>query len=185
MSSESSSSETVARGPGWQQRAAAVADANREPAAIPRELMAEIFAHARECYPEECCGLLMGPSSDAPLQRVVRCTNVQSQRYARGESQLDASHGFWIDPHELEGALRSAEERKEVLQGVYHSHIDTAAYPSHTDLQAAAGPNGRPLWPGVGQLVVSVRDGEVREAALFEWDANAGIYKGRRAREAD
>lgn len=159
-----------------------MADPLRPPAELPRELLSEIYAHARECYPEECCGLLLGPSG-AGLH-ILRCTNVQSQRFARGESHLDARRGFWIDAQELESALREAEGRGERLHAVYHSHIDTEAYLSHTDLLAATGPGGSPVWPGVAQLVISVRDGAVRGAALFEWDTSTARFLGRVVRES-
>ena len=167
---------------GWRERAAVVVDPSSEPGLLPRELMLEVFQHARECYPEECCGLLIGPLAAAP-SHFVRCTNVQSRRRAQGESELDARHAFWIDEGELLGALRSAEERGEELRVVYHSHVDTPAYLSHTDLQGALTPDGLPLWPGVAHLVVSVREDGVREAALFAWDPELKRFLGRRVEE--
>jgi proteasome lid subunit RPN8/RPN11 len=145
---------------------------------LPLEVVIEVFTHARECYPEECCGLLIGATASTP-QRVVRCTNVQSQRHSRGESDLDARHGFWIDERELMRALREAEERGEDLRAVYHSHIDTEPYLSRADVEAALGPGGKPLWPGVSHLVVAVRDGVVREAVLYDWDATDARFVGR------
>jgi proteasome lid subunit RPN8/RPN11 len=183
MRSESSNPDSPSEEAVWKERAAAVPDRGQPAAVYPRELMGEVFAHARECYPEECCGLLIGESVREP-RRVVRCTNVQNQRYAKGESHLDASHGFWIHEQELEAALRRADETGEALCVVYHSHVDTEAYLSRTDLLAATTPDGTPIWPGVAQLVVSVRSGAVLDAALFEWDAESGAYRGRLAREA-
>lgn len=165
----------------WRERAAAVCDAAADPAQLPRELLLEVFQHARECYPEECCGLLTGTDSDGPLH-VVRCANVQSKRLARGESNLDATLAFWIDEQELLHALRSAESSGERLLVIYHSHVDTAAYLSHTDVAGALGPEGEPLYPGVAQLVVSVHDAGVGEAALFEWEPRARAFRGRPAR---
>jgi proteasome lid subunit RPN8/RPN11 len=167
-----------------QERAAALFESERPPAVFYRPLLAEVFAHARECYPEECCGIILGPRDGEPRQ-VVRCTNVQSVRHSKGESQLDAGHGFWIDEQELERALRDAEQRGETLRVVYHSHIDTGAHLSQTDVESALGPEGAPLWPGVGHLVISVGDNGVQAVALFEWDSECGIYIGRQAREAD
>ena len=152
----------------WRARAAAVADPERPPVRLPGALITELYAHARECYPEECCGLLIGPPGALP-HRVLRCTNVQSRRKSEGESDLDARHAFWIDERELLTALRDAEQAAEALRGVYHSHVDTEAYLSHTDAACAAGPDGVPLWEGVPQIVVSVREGKVQGAAWFEW----------------
>ena len=166
----------------WRERAAVVVDPALEPSLLSRALMLEVFQHARECYPEECCGLLIGPPAAAP-SRFVRCTNVQSRRRAQGESELDARHAFWIDEGELLRALRSAEERGEELRVVYHSHVDTPAYLSHTDLQGALSPDGLPLWPGVAHLVVSVREDGVHEAALFDWAPEVQCFLGRGVEE--
>jgi proteasome lid subunit RPN8/RPN11 len=165
----------------WQTRAAAQLDATLEAVQLPRDLLAEVFQHARECYPEECCGLLLGADRELPT-RVVRCTNVQSTRVVRGESDLDARRAFWIDEQELLNALRGAEQRGELLGVIYHSHVDTAAYLSFTDLEGALGPDGRPLYPGVAQLVVSVQESGVLGAALFEWDESARRFLGRGVR---
>lgn len=165
----------------WQARAAAQVDDSRDPARLPRELLFEVFQHARECYPEECCGLLTGAGPESPV-RVIRCSNVQSMRVARGESDLDASRAFWIDEQELLNALRGAEQRGERLVVVYHSHVDTAAYLSFTDLEGALGPDGRPLYPGAAQLVVSVQESAVLGAALFEWEESSRRYRGRAVR---
>ncbi len=182
MSTEPSNQRATTRDPAWSLRAVAQPESERSPAVFHRPLLAEVFAHARECYPEECCGLMLGPPGAEPRQ-VVRCTNVQNVRLAKGESKLAASQGFWIDEQELERALRAAEARGEELRVVYHSHVDTGAYLSHTDLEAALGPEGTPLWSGVGQLVVSVAESGVREAALFEWDEERQAYVGRLVRE--
>ncbi|HTO71661.1 MAG TPA: M67 family metallopeptidase [Myxococcota bacterium] len=165
----------------WRERAAAVADPGAEPAQLPRELLLEVFQHARECYPEECCGLLMGTEREGPLH-VIRCANVQSQRVARGESNLDATRAFWIDEQELWNALRSAESAGEKLLVIYHSHVDTAAYLSHADAAGALGPDEKPLYPDAAQLVVAVADSGVGNAALFEWDAGARAFRGRAVR---
>jgi len=165
----------------WQTRAAAQLDSSLEAVALPRELLLEVFQHARECYPEECCGLLTGVDSESPA-RVVRCSNVQNTRVARGESDLDARRAFWIDEQELLNALRAAEQRGEALVVIYHSHVDTAAYLSFTDLEGALGPDGKPLYPGTAQLVVSVQESGVLGAAFFAWDEAAQRFRGRGVR---
>jgi proteasome lid subunit RPN8/RPN11 len=152
------------------------------PLRLPRALMLEIFGHARECHPEECCGLIVGAEATGSW-RVVRCSNVQNARLARGESDIDARHGFCIDERELLQALRSAEQAGHSLQAIYHSHVDTAAYLSHADLRGAVASDGRPLWPGVAQLVVSVWEDGVRGAAWFDWEAVPGRFAGRGIQE--
>ncbi len=147
-----------------------------------RGLLLEVYEHARECYPEECCGILTGPPQGPPRE-TVRCTNIQNRRRASGESTLDARHAFWIDEADLLRAIDDAEAAGDRMLSVYHSHIDTGAYLSDADVKAAVGPDGVPLWPGVGHLVVSVQQGTVREAAYFEWDEDVREFVGRSVRE--
>lgn len=112
----------------------------------------------------------------------MRCDNVQNRRRARGESELDATRGFWIDELQLLRELQAAEARGDELLVVYHSHPDAGAYLSRTDVSAALDGDGAPLWPGVSHLVVSVRDGAAREAALYAFDAGSGSFVGRSVR---
>ena len=165
-------------------RIAAAKQDSQEPAELPAALALGLYKHAVECYPEECCGLLIGPSAGPPA-RQVRCRNVQSRRQSRGESDLDARHAFWIDERELLDSLREAEAAGEALRGIYHSHVDGDAYLSHTDVDCALGPDGLPLYPGVSQLVVSVWDDGVRDLACFDWDDVARTFIGRGVRKVD
>jgi proteasome lid subunit RPN8/RPN11 len=168
-----------AQGPtGSAQSAAAVQDASLTPVSVSQDLVIAMFEHALQSYPEECCGLLIGPA-EAPPERAVRCTNVQSLRKSRGESDLDARHGFWMDEKELHDVLREAERGGGELRAVYHSHVDALAYLSQADLRGALGPDGLPLWPGVSQFVVSVWDDGVRDVTCFDWDQQASCYVGR------
>jgi proteasome lid subunit RPN8/RPN11 len=146
-------------------------------------VLLEVYEHARECYPEECCGVLVGPRGEAP-RRAYRCTNVQNRLYAAGKSTLDARHGFWIDETDLMTVTREAEEAGEQVMAVYHSHVDTGAYLSQADVRGALGPGGEPLWPAIGYLVVSVQGGTVRGAGYFEWDEGEGAFVGRPVQEA-
>ena len=197
--------------PAWAERAAAVRDPTAPAYVLPRALAAEVYQHARECYPEECCGLLLARPG-APAHRIVRCTNVQGTRAAAGgkavraardvsasgpaaadsgelrrlaaaddasSPALSARHAFWMDERELLIALRTADARGEELCAVYHSHIDTEAYLSWIDADCAVGPSGTPHYPGAAQLVLSVREGTVRDAVAYVWDRASQRFVGR------
>ncbi|MEE8558742.1 MAG: M67 family metallopeptidase [Myxococcota bacterium] len=158
------------------------ADLDLEPLLVPRDRLLEVYEHARECYPEECCGILTG-AFEGSFERGVRCTNLQNRRHATGESALDARQAFWIDEMELLQALREAEAREQRVVAVYHSHTDAGAYLSQADVSAALDADGLPLWPGVGHLVVSVQGGTVRSCAYFSWDEVRRSFIGRAVRE--
>src|SRR5215216_554559 len=93
---------------------------------IPRTLVEEMFAHARGCVPEECCGLLGGEETRAttvyPLRNVA----------PRPEVAYEAA------PEELFEAQRLMRARGEALVGIYHSHPrSTDPAPSRTDVRLA------------------------------------------------
>jgi proteasome lid subunit RPN8/RPN11 len=99
-----------------------------EPSAfkLPQTLVEEMFAHARACAPEECCGLLGGEGNRAasayPLRNVA----------PRPEVTYEAA------PEELFEAQRSMRARRQTLVGVYHSHPRSSdPAPSRTDVRLA------------------------------------------------
>lgn len=168
----------AAEKPDWWERASAVIDPERPAFVLHDDLLQDVWQHARECYPEEACGLLLGPADQSEPSRIERCRNVQNRRKQAGESHLDARHGFWIDEKELLDALKRADQSGHQLKLIYHSHVDTGAYLSHTDREAALSPQGEPLWPGVGHLIVGVREDGVTETGVYFWDPAAEIFVG-------
>lgn len=107
-----------------------------EPAAfkIPRALVAEMFAHARECLPAECCGLLGGEGN--------RAASVYPLRNAAPRPEVS----YEAAPEELFEAQRSMRARRQTLVGVYHSHPRSKEpAPSRTDVRLAFYPEARYL----------------------------------------
>jgi Predicted metal-dependent protease of the PAD1/JAB1 superfamily len=126
---------------------------------VPRQMVEEMIAHAREEAPNECCGMIGG--ADGSATTVYRSINAEASplRYS-----LDASDQFRI--------MQEMEKRGEELVGIYHSHTGSAAYPSQTDVNLAAysdavyvivsledpqNPDVRGFW---------IRDGQIDEAEL-------------------
>jgi len=125
----------------------------------------EIAAHARACYPQECCGLVL---SDAEgTLRFVAIDNIAGASEASERSKLD---GYVMDPQQQYLAISGAEKAGGRLAVIVHSHPDVGAYFSAEDRrQALAGPE-QPWYPGVQYLVVSVRGGRVDGAKQYTWD---------------
>jgi [CysO sulfur-carrier protein]-S-L-cysteine hydrolase len=96
---------------------------------IPRSVIADMLAHAREEAPRECCGLLVG-RADA-ITRSVRARN------------LDATATrYLIDPEDHFTAIRSARAEGAEVIGAYHSHPATGPVPSRSDIaEADSGPD--------------------------------------------
>jgi proteasome lid subunit RPN8/RPN11 len=89
-----------------------------------------MFAHARECAPEECCGLVGGRGRRA--SSVYRLRNVARDRVTAYEAA----------PEELFAAQREMRARGEELLAVYHSHPrSNEPAPSGTDVRLAFYPS--------------------------------------------
>jgi [CysO sulfur-carrier protein]-S-L-cysteine hydrolase len=144
---------------------------------VPATVLAEVYAHAREGWPEEVCGLLIGPPAaqgNAPsgaVDEVRRCVNVQNQLHAEDPVTFprDARTAYNLGARDLFFVQKSlASERPAKI--IYHSHVDVGAYFSDEDKRAALAGGDEPAYP-VQFLVVDVRSDGVRGAKQFAWRA--------------
>ena len=112
------------------------------------EPWAAMVAHAREAYPNECCGAMLGViDGDKRVRVAMQLENsfagAQAARYE-------------LRPEDLLAADKSARERSMDLIGIYHSHPDCDAYFSRTDLQNSC--------PWYSFVVLSIQKGEFHHA---------------------
>ena len=114
---------------------------------LRRALVEEMFAHAREASPEECCGLIGGD--------VNRARSVYLLRHVAHDPLV----GYEAAPMELFAAQRSMRERGEELLGIYHSHPRSSdPVPSETDVRLAYYPSA------IYFIIGLVENGEVLRA---------------------
>jgi proteasome lid subunit RPN8/RPN11 len=125
----------------------------------------EIAAHARACYPQECCGLVLADANGA--LRFVPIDNVAGASEASERSKLD---GYVMDPQQQYLAISGAEKAGGHLAVIVHSHPEVGAYFSAEDRRQALATPEQPWYPGVQYLVVSVRGGRVDGGKLYTWD---------------
>jgi proteasome lid subunit RPN8/RPN11 len=139
------------------------------------EALAEMYAHARRDYPNECCGIVFGPKGGPLAERAVACVNTQNDLHAMDPvaNPRDAARAYNLgasDLFKLSKSLRGETPAKII----YHSHVDVGAYFSDTD-QAAAVMDGEPSYP-VEYVVIDVQADRVGGAAQFAWDAAERRY---------
>jgi proteasome lid subunit RPN8/RPN11 len=116
---------------------------------IETEPWAGMVSHARQQYPNECCGAMLGAiDGDAKTVRVAMplenaFEGAQAARYE-------------LRPEDLLAADKAARARGMDLIGIYHSHPDCDAYFSKTDLQNSC--------PWYSFVVLSIQKGEFSHA---------------------
>ena len=116
---------------------------------IESEPWAAMVAHARQTYPNECCGAMLG-SIDAAGKTVRVALPL--------ENAFDGAQAtrYELRPQDLLAADKAARERHMELIGIYHSHPDCGAYFSKTDLQNSC--------PWYSFVVLSIQKGEFHHA---------------------
>ena len=115
---------------------------------ISRSIVDAIVEQSRAEYPDECCGVILGPvGSDSAL---------------RFKPMVNAAHSptfYEFDPKDLLALYREVDDNDEEIVVIYHSHTETEARPSRTDI-AYAGE------PGAHYVLVSTRE-EIAPAIEF------------------
>jgi proteasome lid subunit RPN8/RPN11 len=115
---------------------------------IPRKMLDEIEAHAREEAPNECCGMIGA--------RDGRATSLYRARNAEG-----SPFRYVVHPQDQFRIMEEIDERGEELAAIYHSHTGSAAFPSQTDINLAEG------WPDPLYLICSIVDASEPELRAF------------------
>jgi [CysO sulfur-carrier protein]-S-L-cysteine hydrolase len=83
-----------------------------------------MIVHARREAPDECCEIMAGANDH--IVKIYQTTN--------------AAHSparYLIDSHEMLDIYKEIRENKWENLGIYHSHTQTAAYPSPADIKSA------------------------------------------------
>jgi proteasome lid subunit RPN8/RPN11 len=128
-----------------------------------------LHAHARDTYPDECCGVII---ARAGREEVVRVTNIQNELHAADPEQFPRTAAIaYTMGREAASVLIGADRGELILRAFYHSHPEHDAYFSAEDRTQAMGGWDEPNYPEAGQIVMSVRGGEVRATKAFVWDA--------------
>ena len=132
-----------------------------------------IYADARASFPDEACGFVVERGGAV---EVVRVTNIQNQKHAENPDQFPrtAIIAYTMGP-EAAPILVGHDRGELIIRAIYHSHPQHASYFSAEDKKQATVWD-EPSYPDATQVVVSVIDGEVRDAKAFRWQDAAGDF---------
>ncbi|MBC7462880.1 MAG: M67 family metallopeptidase [Actinobacteria bacterium] len=96
---------------------------------IPRQYVDAILQQSRDEYPDEACGVILGPAGSGSAERL--------------KAMVNAAHSptfYEFDPRDLLALYREVDDADEEIVVIYHSHTDTEAFPSRTDIAYAGEP---------------------------------------------
>lgn len=106
------------------------------PLILPRDMLDQIVAHARAGLPNEACGILAG--RDGRATRFLPAVNGEASPYF-----------YSIEAQDLLRIVMDIEDADEDIVAIYHSHVESPAFPSRTDVELAA-------WPDAAYMIVSL-----------------------------
>jgi proteasome lid subunit RPN8/RPN11 len=127
---------------------------------ISNSALAEIRSHAAEGYPDEICGILVGPRGGEMAATAHRAQNTVLER---------ARDRYEIDPRDHIRVQREADASGLEIVGYYHSHPDHPAQASRFDTERA--------WAGPVYVIVSVNEGQVADASAFVAARDGGPFR--------
>jgi proteasome lid subunit RPN8/RPN11 len=145
---------------------------------IPRNFIDQILRQAENDYPHETCGILIGPQNEKEkVTTIYPCRNVQDEYHALDPVNFPrtAETAYFIDPKDLLRIQKESREKQCEMRVIYHSHVNVGAYFSEEDQRIALA-DGRPAYPGVSYIVVSVRERKAGEVSLFYWDEKSESF---------
>jgi proteasome lid subunit RPN8/RPN11 len=105
---------------------------------LEQQYIDEMIQHARDDLPNEACGIIAG--KDGRAMKLYRAINAEASPYR-----------YSVDPKDLLRIHREVDENGWEFMVIYHSHTQTEAYPSPTDVRLAA-------WPEAYYVLVSLAE---------------------------
>jgi proteasome lid subunit RPN8/RPN11 len=146
---------------------------------ISGRILNEMFTHALETLPEECCGLIVGDEHER-FERLVRCRNDMTQLHRSDAKRHphDGREAFHMNEVDYQDVVEQAEAAGKHVTAVYHSHVGSGAYLSAIDLEYAEGTLFP--FPQADQIVVGVFERRVDGVGIFRRAAVGGPFLGRK-----
>lgn len=114
---------------------------------IDEKAATSMYKHAKEAFPNECCGFLYG------IEKNERIINLAIP--VANSKKGDQSRRFEISPFDYIKAEQFALDTGTQLLGIYHSHPNHPAIASEHDLKVAM--------PFFSYVIVSVMDGIIED----------------------
>jgi len=165
-------------------RGRADVDETLQPAVMPRRILNDLYKHALDAQPEECCGLIVGDRDDR-YQRLELCRNEMTQRHEQDpvEYPRNGRDAFYMNESDYQRAIGRAEVDGLEVTAVYHSHVGSSVYLSEMDLRYAESASFP--FPDAQQIVISVVEGreggrgQVGGVGVFRRENRGAPFVGR------
>lgn len=107
-----------------------------------------LIADANKYAPQEACGILSGRG--ASIEKFFPVSNTDQ-----------SGQTFFMDPREQLKVMKEIRNLDQEFLGIYHSHLESEAYPSQHDVDLA-------FYPDVSYVIVSIKDRDYPSVRSFK-----------------
>jgi len=142
-----------------------------------------MIVRAEKEYPNEACGIVIGPKGIQKAIGVFPIRNIQDELHEQDPQRYprQAKTAYQMEPKEVKIVEKEAASKDFEIKLFYHSHPDHGVYFSEED-RAIACPWGEPSYPEVGHVVISVEKGKAVAASEFFWNPEKKDFEERKLR---
>lgn len=105
---------------------------------IGKELLRRAVSHCAREFPGEACGIFAGKK-----EKVVRIFE--------GANADKSPSTYLMDPRQQFSVMKEIRSSGLEMVGIYHSHVDSEAYPSRRDIEFA-------FYPEASYVIISLKD---------------------------
>jgi len=105
---------------------------------MSKECKDELVGHSKKEFPNEACGILAG--KDRKVEKFYPVSNTD-----------ESAETFLMDSKEQLRVMKEIRNLGLEMVGIYHSHLETEAYPSAHDVKLA-------YYPETSYVIVSIKD---------------------------
>ena len=126
---------------------------------VQQSALEAIRTHGAEGYPNEICGILIGPPGGGVITETRRARNLVVER---------ARDRYEIDPLDHIKVQREADAAGLEIVGYYHSHPDHPAQASRFDTERS--------WAGYVYVIVAVDDRKPMDVNAFVTENDGGPF---------
>lgn len=120
---------------------------------IPKKIIDTMIKHAKVESPNECCGLLAGEGELVKEIYKIQNIPVTDPSVLDLKVPIDRRFRYVMDPKEQISAFKKMRKNGTEMLAIYHSHPESPAYPSATDIRLA-------FYPDTHYLIISLENEE-------------------------
>lgn len=123
---------------------------------LNKKQIEELIEHSKKESPNEACGILAGKAHlkqsrmDRKVEKIYQMINTDK-----------SSKTFFMDPKEQFKVMKEIRKLELEMVGIYHSHLETEAYPSAHDVELA-------YYPEVSYAIISIKDKDKPSIRSFD-----------------